>query len=360
MTTPARPAPAKTQPAAPGRLAAFAGSLVVRVIAYYVILFAGAAAVTRLIPGALPFLNARLPAGTLTDVRIASMGEDPATVIISALVAAASACLLMLPVTWVYAHTRRKKGFQQSVVQTLIILPLVVAGVILLVQNSAALAFSLGGIVGAVSFRNSLRDTKDAIYIFLAIVVGLAAGVHSMLIAATISASFNAVALLMWWADFGRTGATLEGAPAQRRLRRAKALANRTGAFISLIDRELLQSMTPEQLDLIAGRARMHQYAGAAEAGLDSLKKGPRDRMLRVQMKGGLDGARRAAGRALDKSAKKWELLKATPLPDGGSAIEYRVRLRRSTDPADFLANFRAGAGPLIVTAELVDDARPG
>ena len=41
------------------------------------------------------------------------------------------------------------------------ILPLVVAGIILLVQNSTALAFSLGGIVGAVSFRNRVADTKD-------------------------------------------------------------------------------------------------------------------------------------------------------------------------------------------------------
>ncbi len=82
----------------------------------------------------------------------------------------------MLPVSWVYILTRQKKGFRQSVVQTLIILPIVVAGVVLLVKNSIALAFSLGGIVAAVSFRNTLRDTKDAVYIFLAIGVGLAAG----------------------------------------------------------------------------------------------------------------------------------------------------------------------------------------
>ena len=73
------------------------------------------------------------------------------------------AFLLMLPVAWVYILTRQKKGYRQSVVQTLIILPIVVAGVVLLVKNSVALAFSLGGIVAAVSFRNTLRDTKDAV-----------------------------------------------------------------------------------------------------------------------------------------------------------------------------------------------------
>ena len=38
----------------------------------------------------------------------------------------------------------------QSLVQTLVLLPVIVAGVVLMVKNSTALAFSLGGIVGAV------------------------------------------------------------------------------------------------------------------------------------------------------------------------------------------------------------------
>ena len=40
----------------------------------------------------------------------------------------------------------------QNVVQTLVILPMVVAGIVFMVQNSLALAFSLAGVVGAVRF----------------------------------------------------------------------------------------------------------------------------------------------------------------------------------------------------------------
>src|ERR1700674_37428 len=190
-----------------------------RVVAYYVLLFASAAALIELVPGALPLLNAPLPESGFLPIgmgreaareatsQLVTSAPEPWRVVLATVVALAGACLLMVPVTWVYVQTRRKKGFRQSVVQTLIILPLVVAGVILLVQNSTALAFSLGGIVGAVSFRNTLRDTKDTIYIFLAIVVGLSSGVHAMLVAATISVSFNIVAIIMWWTDFGRVGA---------------------------------------------------------------------------------------------------------------------------------------------------------
>ena len=332
-----------------------------RIFAYYILLFASAAAIIQLVPGALPLFNAPLPVSSFLPSGLArdgamqlvpSVAPSPWYVVLATVVALASACLLMVPVTWVYVQTRRKKGFRQSVVQTLIILPLVVAGVILLVQNSTALAFSLGGIVGAVSFRNTLRDTKDTIYIFLAIVVGLSAGVHAMLVAATISVCFNIVAVIMWWTDFGRVGALLEGVPAERRLAQAKAMADRTGGFISLVDRELLQSMTPEQLDVLAGRARLRQHAAAKDAELDETK-GKRDRTLRVEISGGTHDARRAVEPALEANTKRWQFLKASPNGPGSEILEYRVRLKKSADPADFLGRFRAAAGALVQRADL-------
>jgi len=111
--------------------------------------------------------------------------------------------LFMLPVSWVYMGTRRRTGFDQSVVQTMIILPIAVAGVVTIVHDSVALAFSLAGIVAAVRFRNSLKDTADALYIFTAIGVGLACGVGALLVAAVISMFFSFAILLLWRCDYG-------------------------------------------------------------------------------------------------------------------------------------------------------------
>src|SRR5687767_6117549 len=97
----------------------------------------------------------------------------PAVMAFESIVAMLGAGLMMIPVAWVYILTRARRGFNQSTVQTLIFLPIVVAGLILLVKSSLALAFGLGGVVGAVAFRNRLEDPKDAIYIFLSIAVGL-------------------------------------------------------------------------------------------------------------------------------------------------------------------------------------------
>ncbi|MBM4187783.1 MAG: hypothetical protein FJ206_10805 [Gemmatimonadetes bacterium] len=69
------------------------------------------------------------------------------------------AFLLMLPTSWVYMAERRRKGFDQGMVQTMIVLSVAIAGVVVIVRNSTALAFSLTGIVAAVRFRNNLADT---------------------------------------------------------------------------------------------------------------------------------------------------------------------------------------------------------
>src|SRR5207237_7850094 len=52
---------------------------------------------------------------------------------------------LMLPVTWVYMSARPIPGHNQAIVQTLIILPLVVAGLVVIIQHSLSPAFHLVG-----------------------------------------------------------------------------------------------------------------------------------------------------------------------------------------------------------------------
>jgi uncharacterized membrane protein YhiD involved in acid resistance len=102
-----------------------------------------------------------------------------------------------------YMRTKPKARYDSSLVQTVIVLPVVITGVVLIVRDSVALAFSLAGIVAAVRFRNTLRDTKDAVYIFLAIAVGIAAGVQSFSIAFVVSFIFALLVLVLWRFDVG-------------------------------------------------------------------------------------------------------------------------------------------------------------
>jgi hypothetical protein len=84
---------------------------------------------------------------------------------LTTLLVIAGALSLVIPVAWVYMFTKRFR-YDPALVSSVIILPIVVAGIALVVKNSLALAFSLPGIVAAVRFRNTLKDPRDAVYIF--------------------------------------------------------------------------------------------------------------------------------------------------------------------------------------------------
>lgn len=99
--------------------------------------------------------------------------------------------LLMLPVSWVYKTIHDDSVYDHSLDETALVLPAVVAGIVLIVQHSLALAFSLAGIVAGVRFRRALSDTFDTLFIFVAIGVGIAAGIKSLEIAAVLSVFFN-------------------------------------------------------------------------------------------------------------------------------------------------------------------------
>ena len=331
---------------------------IARVVAYYVLLFAGTALLVELVPGSAALFNGGIqqtPAEIDAGVRDVFSGQtplfaSPTGMPLTEVFSMVSAFALMLPVTWIYILTRRLKGFLQSVVQTLVILPIVVAGVVFMVKNSLALAFSLGGIVAAVSFRNTLRDTKDAVYIFLATGVGLAAGIQSVAFAAALSITFNVVILLLWWTDFGRQPVGLEGPPAQRRLERALALANRTSAFVSVVDDQILKSLTPDQLDALAERARKRRQR-VTDPG--DGRKLVLLRRLELRLTGDAAAGRRAAEAVLEEAVKRWEFVRSSPVPDGGERLEYRVRLRKSVPPESLLERLRTSGGPDLAGVEL-------
>jgi hypothetical protein len=118
-------------------------------------------------------------------------------------VAIVSALLLSLPVSWVYMGIRNDDEYDQSLINTILVLPMVVTGIVIIVQNSLALAFSLAGIAGAVRFRNSLKSSGDALFILLAVGIGLSGGIGAVELAALITIAFNYTFVALWMTEYG-------------------------------------------------------------------------------------------------------------------------------------------------------------
>jgi len=119
--------------------------------------------------------------------------------------ASIGALILTVPISWVYFITSRTRRIDQSFLQTIMILPIVVTGIAMIVVNSIALAFSLAGVVAAVRFRFSLNQPSDAMYIFVAIGIGLGSGIGALGVAGVISLMFVLATLVIWKLEYGKT-----------------------------------------------------------------------------------------------------------------------------------------------------------
>jgi hypothetical protein len=119
------------------------------------------------------------------------------------IVAIIGAFLCSLPVSGVYMSVRSGEEYDQSLVHTILVLPMVVTGIVIVVQNSLALAFSLAGIAGAVRFRNSLKSSGDALFILLAVGIGLSAGIGAVELAAVMSVMLSYCFTLLWMGEYG-------------------------------------------------------------------------------------------------------------------------------------------------------------
>ena len=190
-----------------------AGKLLLQITAYYLIIALAVFIALKLWPGLRGYLPiggveqlisqpAKNPLQASEAVRaahVANFGQS----VFWLIVAIIAAILVSLPVSWVYMAVRGGDEYDQSLVNTIIVLPMVVTGIVIIVQNSLALAFSLAGIAGAVRFRNSLKSSGDALFILLAVGIGLSAGIGAIELAAVISVFFNYCFAMLWITEYG-------------------------------------------------------------------------------------------------------------------------------------------------------------
>jgi Domain of unknown function (DUF4956) len=261
------------------------------------------------------------------------------------------ALALALPTAWVYMLTKQHRGYDQAVVQTVIVLPMIVAGTLILVQNSLALAFALGGIVAAIRFRNTLKDTRDVVYVYLVLGVGLAAGLYVPVVAAVMSLVFNTTVLVLWQLNVGNIYADQRALPI--RLPFAAALVGpggKTGEYLALGDPKLLAALSPPELaEVAAGAARLRQYIEARA----SAKKRERFNGLCVVHATELEAAQHKLEAVLKERTSRWKLAELKPGDGGPATLEYLVRLEEDeTRPATLLAELKARGAPQVVAAE--------
>lgn len=322
-----------------------------RLVAYYALLALVFLAVFSLFPSvSIVFSGERLDelANTPQILRdgLVPASEQPGTVTIpsqlelawSTTLTILGTLVLMLPVTWVYMSARKTRVHDQTIAQALLIMPIVVAGIILVVQNSLALAFSLAGVVAAVRFRTKLDESRDTVFIFLAIAVGFASGVQELMVGAVVSAMFNFVLLFVWHYDFGRNALEPTATSQWKGPLKDLALTGEEG----VPDRDLALALTPEKAETLADRfTRIHELLGSED-------KKPRYNAILCMTAKSSQEAQKRVEPVLEKVAKRWKLDEVVNNDGKPDQIYYLVRLKKSATPADLITAVRTRAGDRV------------
>ncbi len=105
-------------------------------------------------------------------------------------------------IAWIYRFTHRNVSYSQSYVQTLVILGMLIALIMLVVGSNIARAFALVGALSVVRFRNAIKETRDVGFIFLVMGVGMAAGTRFYTLAIVAAVSISLIILVMYRFDW--------------------------------------------------------------------------------------------------------------------------------------------------------------
>lgn len=104
-------------------------------------------------------------------------------------------CGLMMSI--IYRLTYKGPSYSVTFVNSLVLLSIISAIVIMVIGNNIARAFGLVGAMSIIRFRTAIRDTMDLVFIFLSLALGMACGVglNILAILGTLLAGFVVIAL---------------------------------------------------------------------------------------------------------------------------------------------------------------------
>ncbi|MGD9899481.1 MAG: DUF4956 domain-containing protein [Calditrichaceae bacterium] len=80
-------------------------------------------------------------------------------------------------IAYIYRKSYRGAGYSAAFVNSMIILTMITAIVIMVIGNNLARAFGLVGAMSIIRFRTAVKDTQDIVFIFFALAIGMAFGV---------------------------------------------------------------------------------------------------------------------------------------------------------------------------------------
>lgn len=109
-------------------------------------------------------------------------------------------------IAWTYTITHSGLSYSRTFTQSLVTLTLIVNLVMLVIGDNIITAFGLIGALAIIRFRNVLKDTRDTVFVFFSVVIGMAVGSQKYMTAIVGTAATALVMAYLHFTAFGNLG----------------------------------------------------------------------------------------------------------------------------------------------------------
>ncbi len=128
----------------------------------------------------------------------------PGEVTLSLFTALLMALILSFFIALVYRNTHRGMNYEPAFLTTLVLIAPVVALVMFFIRGDLVLSLGLIGSLSIIRFRTPIKDTRDMVYLFWAIVAGLGCGTENWTIALLATVFIAIIIFLLFLFEYGR------------------------------------------------------------------------------------------------------------------------------------------------------------
>ncbi|MFW6364252.1 MAG: DUF4956 domain-containing protein, partial [Spirochaeta sp.] len=114
------------------------------------------------------------------------------------------AVILGLGIASVYRYTHRGMNYESSFLSTLVLLTPIVTMVMFFIQGDLVLSLGLVGSLSIIRFRTPIKDTRDMVFLFWTIAIGLGCGTLHWTYAAMATVFITLLLTFFYRAKYGR------------------------------------------------------------------------------------------------------------------------------------------------------------
>ncbi|MDF1519298.1 MAG: DUF4956 domain-containing protein [Brevefilum sp.] len=132
---------------------------------------------------------------------MALTSEDIFNIIFSLIVS----IIIGLVISQTYKLTHRGVNFESTFMTSLVMLAPIVAVVMFFIQGNLVLSLGLVGSISIIRFRTPIKDTRDMVYLFWVIAVGLGTGTYHWGIVIISSLAILALIVILYFLNYGQS-----------------------------------------------------------------------------------------------------------------------------------------------------------